>query len=85
MQTEDAMDEVRKLKRPGQYDYYKFQPASYNLSIQYDREMKADAKKAEQVKKKKALMEAAGELEGPDDAAARAASDKIEKDKEELR
>ena len=57
MQSEDAIDVVKGFKMPGMYDYHKVQPATYNLSIQYDKEMKADAKKEAQKAKKKKMME----------------------------
>jgi len=45
LQTEDAKDIVKQLRIAAQYDYFKLAPAAYNLSIQYEREMQADAKK----------------------------------------
>ena len=63
LQTEDAKDIVKQLRIAAQYDYFKLAPAAYNLSIQYEREMQADAKKQARAQKKKALEEAAAEGE----------------------
>jgi len=59
----------------GVYDFHKLQPATYNLSIQYDKEMAQIAKAKIRETKKKALEEAAAE---GDEAAEKGALAKIE-------
>jgi len=41
---EDARIAIGKLQIQGPYDFFKMDPQAYNLSIQYDKQMKADAK-----------------------------------------
>ena len=55
--TLKARDIVKKFEKISPHDYFKIEPQSYNLSIQYDQERKADENKAKQKEKKKKDLE----------------------------
>jgi hypothetical protein len=54
---EDARIAIGKLQIQGPYDFFKMDPQAYNLSIQYDKQMKADAKSQAKLAAKKAQQD----------------------------
>jgi hypothetical protein len=52
-----ARDIVKKFEKISPHDFFKIEPQSYNLSIQYDNERKQDENKAKKKEKKMKELE----------------------------
>jgi hypothetical protein len=53
IQTNKAKEIVKKFEKVRPHDYFKVEPQSYNLSIQYDNEKKGDDAKKKMKEKKR--------------------------------